>query len=442
MIKSLILISILILGSISLGCISSQQQISVENSSINTQTKSPNTTPAAIQSNSVTVSSTLSPEQVSYEKGLSLYNQKKYQEAIDEFNATISLNKTNGEAYFARGRAFYQIGKIKKYEYSGDEEFEQAISDFGNALHEGINSNITIELLISRGYCNFYLGQNYRNRYTKIGEKSFHFYDEAAIDFSKVLEYSPDNIDALTTRSMANRIVGQGCEEPEYQYNQHKHDLAIIDGQRAIKLAPNNGWAHFAYYMSTSQEDGSTERGISALNEAIRDNPEEAEFYVQRAIRKFKLLDYEGSRIDYEKALELQPRFAMAYQGLGYVEIRQGNDQEALVDMQKALEINPNMAMWWGEFGFTQKLLMDSFTVRGLEEVLKSYDRGIAIDPDDPTIHEYRWDVLLCLNRISEAKEEVRIYKNLEYADQKELKFMEEVTDDPFYNPKVMARYL
>lgn len=433
-----IIVVFFILAFLSCGCLSSEPTVTSHNSPTDLS-RSPTVKQIPLISVPVTLLTTGSPEFESYQRGVSLYNVGKYKEAIEVFNATISLNETDGESYFARGKAFYQIGKLKRYEFQGDEEFNQAISDFDEAIYRGLNFNSRMELLTLRGYCNFYLAENQRNRYTKIGERSFPYYEKAIIDFSRVLEDNPDNIDALVGRSMANSIVGDGCPEPEYQYNQNKRDLARVDGQRAIQLAPDNGWAQFAYCIS--QDECIREKAIAVLDEAIKDDPNEAIFYVQRAARKFFLQDYVGARSDYAKALELQPRFAMAYQGLGYVERREGYNEAALVNMQKALEINPNMAMWWGEFGFTQKSLLDPITVRGLEEVLQSYDRGIAIDPEDPNIHVDRWDVLMCLNRIPEAKEELRIYKSLQYSDPETEEFMEEVTDDPYYNPKFMARY-
>lgn len=46
--------------------------------------------------------------------------------------------------------------------------------------------------------------------------------------------------------------------------------------------------------------------------------------------------------VDYQKATELNPKYAESYNNKAYTEMRMGNYKEALNDLDKALEINPN----------------------------------------------------------------------------------------------------
>lgn len=60
--------------------------------------------------------------------GLELYNQGKYEEAIEYYNKAVELEKHNIEemdiCYYNRGRAYYGIGM-----------YEQAIQDYTSALN-------------------------------------------------------------------------------------------------------------------------------------------------------------------------------------------------------------------------------------------------------------------------------------------------------------------
>lgn len=441
MVKVILLVAILIIGFISCGCISSQRPVMTDNLTTMIPTTSSTIAPVSTLSEQTGSMPTASLEQASYDKGVMLYNQKKYPEAIEAFNTTISLNKTNGEAYFARGKAFYQIGRKKIYEFRGDEDFNQTVSDFELALNYGLNSNNTVELFTLRGYSNYWIGYLQLQKHSLIGKYSFDYFNSAARDFSRVLEDNPDDVDALIGRSLANGMVGQGSSEVKYPYDQHKAELSGKDAKRATELAPHNGWAHYALgaYMGEVEKIGPEEL-IHQSDEIINKNPEEAWFWVQRGWMKYQLRDYHDARSDYSKALELQPQFAGAYQRLATVEGHDGNPEEALVDVQKALEINPNIALWWLDFGGFQFDFMSPMTISGLEEVLNSYDRAVAIDPENPESHFRRWQILIYLNRIPEAKEELRIFKNLELSDPEFGIWMENVNSDPFYYGKYIER--
>jgi tetratricopeptide (TPR) repeat protein len=444
MIKSLILAIIIIVGFISCGCISSQQPIITTNTSINTLTTAPTIAPVSIQSTPAAVSPTISPELASYQKGLTLYNKGDYLEAIDAFNSTISLNATNGKAYLARGKAFYQLGRMKLYEFRGEEEYNQAISDLSKALHYGLTSNETMELFTLRGYSNYWIGKIQREKYSLKGKYSFYYYEAAATDFTRVLADNPDDVDALIGRSMANNILGKGTNEVKYPSDQNKAELAGKDAQHANELEPDNAWSHWALAENMEMIQNLDLREVKKqLDEAIKDDPDEAWFYGARFLISNNIHEYDDARSDELKTIALQPRSAMAYEFLGLTDWIQNNDKESfMVNTQKGLEINPNIPTWWMAFAMAQLYFMDPVTTKGLEESLSSIDRAIDMDPDNPDFHKWRFDVLIWLNRISEAREEVRIYKNLELADRAQATFIQEVVDNPmYYGNKIMRAY-
>jgi tetratricopeptide (TPR) repeat protein len=54
---------------------------------------------------------------------------------------------------------------------------------------------------------------------------------------------------------------------------------------------------------------------------------------------------------DFNKALEINPRFAMAYNNRGLAYMEKGQYDNAIADFNKALQINPMLALAYGNRG-------------------------------------------------------------------------------------------
>lgn len=380
----------------------------------------------------------ISPELAYYQKGLDLYKKGEYAGAIEAFNATISLNQTNGNAYLARGKAFYQIGRILFYEARGDEELDSAISDFNQALALGADAN---EILTLRGWTYNWKGeinirQHADGKYAKAG---FPLLELAGADFSQVINNNPDNVDALNGRAVAYSRIGHGSWDLEYQYDNQKLDIAKKDAQRANNLDPTNPWTSYALWVTGGT---SIVPAYKELDRAIQYDPEEAWFYFNRGQQKSKLDDDEGYFQDITTAIELQPRFVIAYNQLAKYYITQKQYDMALVTAQKALEINPNLGSSWNTFATAQFYYLNPITSAGLNECIKSADRAIAMDPESPLYHESKWIYLANAGRWDEAREEVRVIKILAVTNENEQRaqYMEIQTDLQRYNSN-LVRY-
>jgi tetratricopeptide (TPR) repeat protein len=438
---------ILTISVINMGCVGNNSSTSDTVTTMPTTSLVITAIPTTNQTIIPSTSTTLYPEQESYQKGLDLYKKGDYQGAIDAFNTTISLNKTNFNANIWRGQAYYEIGQGKKYEARGEGEFRQAISDFDTALNSGLDSNIRRDLLIKRGFSHYWIGWIRANLHYLIGKYSFSSFDAAGKDFTEVLEINPNDADALTGRTMSYVFLGAGSTEIHYPYNETISNLAIDDSKKALELAPENGWAHYARSLVLeSNEKLPPAESINQLDQAIRDNPEESLFYSVRAKHKIFIKDYESARRDLSKAIELQPRSLHAYTVLGSLDLNDNKLEDALVEAQKGLEINPEMSTLWLNFAIGQEVLCPK-TIACYEEVLKSVDRAVEADPDKPDAHHERYILLWNLNRMAEARNEVEIIKsyrgiyNFEAIDPEYIRWLEEVTDDPYYNPSFRPKY-
>jgi len=70
--------------------------------------------------------------------------------------------------------------------------------------------------------------------------------------------------------------------------------------------------------------------------------PEE---YIKKGITKYNLQDYRGAIVDYTKAIELYPDYAMAYCGRGLAKYNLQDYRGAIADYTKAIELDPDYAI-------------------------------------------------------------------------------------------------
>jgi tetratricopeptide (TPR) repeat protein len=142
-------------------------------------------------------------------KGEALRKEKKWDEAIAEYNKAIQLNSGYAEAYMRRGNAHSDKG-----------EYDQAISDYTKA--------IDIDRDFAAAYC------NRAYTYEKKGQ-----YDQVISDYTKAIEINPRYAIAYNNRGSAYAVKGQ-------------YDQAISDYTKAIEINPvyseafhNRGFAHY-----------------------------------------------------------------------------------------------------------------------------------------------------------------------------------------------------
>jgi superkiller protein 3 len=93
----------------------------------------------------------------------------------------------------------------------------------------------------------------------------------------------------------------------------------------------------------------------------------------------------------WRKAVEINPRYADAYYNLGVAMVREGKYDEAIVHLQKALEIKPNYVEALYSLGVT-------FYLRGgIAEALVHWRRGLSLEPNNPPLlNQIAWVLATC----------------------------------------------
>ncbi|MBF0518606.1 MAG: tetratricopeptide repeat protein [Nitrospirae bacterium] len=143
-------------------------------------------------------------------KGISLFNLKFYNEALECFNAALKLKASNPDAYRSRGSTFHALGR-----------YDEAISDFKDSIRLNPKS---AETYYNRGVTFFAAGRS----------------EKAVDDYTKAIELDENYAEAYFNRGVVLRKLG-------------KLDEAIEDYGQAIRVKPDyvkayqsRGNAHFA----------------------------------------------------------------------------------------------------------------------------------------------------------------------------------------------------
>jgi tetratricopeptide (TPR) repeat protein len=101
--------------------------------------------------------------------------------------------------------------------------------------------------------------------------------------------------------------------------------------------------------------------------------------------------------IHFQKALEIQPRYAEARNNLGNVFFQKGRMDEAVADYQKALQINPKLAL--GRYNLGVAFLQN----RRVHESVEHFQGALEIEPDFAKAHYNLGIAFVQLGRVSEA---------------------------------------
>jgi len=121
--------------------------------------------------------------------------------------------------------------------------------------------------------------------------------------------------------------------------------------------------------------EGQHDRAIAYFNKALELNPRFAEAYKYRGLAYNYKGQHDKAISDYTKAIEINPRFAKAYNNRGIVYYSRGQHDKAILDFYEAIEINPRhfKAYWNRGIIHAEKGQHD--------KAISDYDKALEINP-------------------------------------------------------------
>lgn len=232
------------------------------------------------------------------ERGLALYQEGSYEEAIEQYNLAIKRNSNYSTAYNNRAVAYNALG-----------EKEKALADYTKAIE--YNPNDDVSLYLNRGILRHDLGE----------------YPKAIADYNMVIALDPHNVNAYYNRAMCYQALGD-------------YGRAIIEFTMTIDISPDN---IEAYYLR-----GNCYAVKAKYIEALSDYHKVKEIDQNYAAvqQNYDNTCYNALEM-YNAAIDSNTGEARNYYERGQVYALCGQTMEAIADFQKCISLSddPDLIM-------------------------------------------------------------------------------------------------
>lgn len=218
------------------------------------------------------------------------------------------MNQNYGEAYKNRGLAYYSLG-----------DYNKALADFQKA----------IELLPTSA-------ATFSN--SGLAHHALNDYAEALSDYSKAIKLESRFARAYYNRGITYAAIGD-------------YEKAIADFDNAILYTPEG--------TSSLWKENSAEGdplGITSSIASIIPYANLPLVYLNRGSVYALMENYERAITDFDKAIDLQPTFALAYYDRGATYHFLGDYDKATADLEKVMELNNNPSVQAAAEGLLNKL--------------------------------------------------------------------------------------
>ncbi|KAI4835684.1 Hsp70/Hsp90 organizing protein [Plasmodium brasilianum] len=230
-------------------------------------------------------------------KGNEFYKQKKFEEALNEYNEAIKANP-NEIMYH------YNIAAV----YMEMKNYEKSIETCIYAIENRYNFKADFSQ-VAKVYNRLAISYAYMKNY----DKAIEAYRKSLVE---------DN----------NRATRNALKELERKKEKEERE-AYIDPIKAEEHK-NKGNEYF--------KNNDFPNAKKEYDEAIRRNPNDAKLYSNRAAALTKLIEYPSALEDVMKAIELDPNFVKAYSRKGNLHFFMKDYYKALQAYNKGLELDPN----------------------------------------------------------------------------------------------------
>ena len=294
------------------------------------------------------------------------YFEGKYPRALQEIKHAIDLDEQIPTALVIRGEIEMSTG-----------DYHEAISSFKQAIKTDPN-NIAVMSLLSRTYALLKNKEKtllYANKAVKISPTLANYnnlgttytllglYDEAMLNFKKVLEINPRSATAYYNLghiyikrkdyeegiNFYQKAVEQKPDYLEAYYNLgityealNKPLKATEYYQKALALDPQNMLAHFGLgnaFLKSNQ----AESALLEYKEAINLNPEHIPSYANMGTVQMQLGMFNQGRATFEAILSKKPGIAKIHKYLGIIHAQmKESPDKAIFHLQESLRLAPN----------------------------------------------------------------------------------------------------
>lgn len=323
-----------------------------------------------------------------YARGLVKEHFELWNEALTDFSIHLSFKPDHNEAVFKRAQLHYQL----KHYALAKEDFQNLLS-----LPTGETSTIFFEQGSFKGGVNQIFtaqGSNKKRVYNWLGltETALHEYTQALIHFDSAIHLAPNDPDLYVNKGIAFEKNGA--------FNKAKSAYT-----KALEINPAHGLAYFNLQKlsSTLNQTPST----NLLDSAIAHNSNLPYAYAERGYLLLKNGEYNSALIDYNRAIEINPKEADYYLNRGVIHEKLKQLKEAYDDYSIAIKLDESLSSAWLNRGnVLLKLNKEKLAI-------EDYSAAIIFEADYAAAYYNRGIVYYRLKQYAEACHDLRTAKRL-----------------------------
>ena len=305
------------------------------------------------------ISHTLAPDELAHARlnrgaarmalGDRIMAASDYTEALKHYDSAIDSRNPDALTLYRRGASLDALGQT-----------DRALADYNEAIRRDPKSPLAFYgrgvLLASR-------------------KRAF---DRAILDFDKVLELQPDNIEALIRRGDAYSQLGQGGR-------------AMVDLNRAVAMAPDKAEA-FLYRGVTQGRRGEDKLALADYDQALKLAPHYVDALVNRAAIHASAGRQAEAIRDLDAALAIQRNNPLALYNRGYAHFAQRAYDKAIDDYNGAIQLDPSMGP-----AYNNRCLTRAIAGRDLVKAMADCDTALKLMPLSHDAREVRGFIYLKL---------------------------------------------
>ena len=132
------------------------------------------------------------------------------------------------------------------------------------------------------------------------------------------------------------------------------------------------------YFLGTDHTPARLALAEAAIQEAFRLHPDAGEAHLARAQNLYRgYLDYDAALAELEVAAKTLPNDASVFELKGYIERRQGKQEEAIRSLERAIDLDPQNSFTLQQIALTYR------DRRRFADQKSALDRALAIEPNN-----------------------------------------------------------
>ncbi|TAE61155.1 MAG: tetratricopeptide repeat protein [Nostocales cyanobacterium] len=222
--------------------------------------------------------------------------------------------------HYERGNTNYQ-----------NREYEEAIENFTKGIKKNPNFS---KLYINRGNARYNLND----------------YEGALADYDQAIKINPQEVKAFVNRGNTYYMLADYSSEPDQKYEQaiENFNAAININYRDTEAYIRRGIVRFQIAKYSGNYQQQYQQSIADFTQAINLNSSKAEAYFQRGLARYQFAqyssnyaqEYQNAIADFNQALNINPQMAKVYlkRGMVYYELAQYGEREVKENQAKAIK--------------------------------------------------------------------------------------------------------